>query len=179
MQQALIPIAAAAGLVALAGGAAALFWRSPDSTPEPAASEKVKESEAVEEVEESENEYGTPEQELDEDSENEYGTPELEEEDKEEDKEEDEEEDEELEAVEKEPRRGSVAVEACTVEQQLEALKDDIVDKVREGLYDRKRALYEWTRQSLRITTQPNTIRCHVPPNYKKELWHEIDKEFK
>jgi flagellar basal body-associated protein FliL len=163
MQQALIPIAAAAGLVALAGGAAALFWRSPDSTPEPAASEKVKKPEAVEEVEESEDEYVTPKQELDENSEDEYGTPELEKEDEEEDK--------ELEAVEKEPPRGSVAVETCTVEQQLQAIKDDIVSKVREGVYDRKRALHEWT--------QPNTIRCRVPPNYKKELWHEIDKEFK
>ena len=149
MQQALIPIAAAAGLVALAGGAAALFWRSPDSTPE--LEEEDKEEDEEEDKEE----------------------------DEEEDEEEDKEEDKELEAVEKEPPRGSVAVETCTVEQQLQAIKDDIVSKVRKGEYNRKRALHEWIRQSLQITTQPNTKRCRVPPNYINGLWHEIDKEFK
>ena len=48
MQQALIPLAAAAGLVALAGGAAALWMRSPDATPK-------------DEEPEAEHEYSTPE----------------------------------------------------------------------------------------------------------------------
>jgi hypothetical protein len=190
MQQALIPLAAAAGLVALAGGAAALWMRSPDATPEWEDKERKEqeldddeygtpEPEAVEEDEELEDEYSTPEpqaedsdaEDEDRQAEHEYSTPEPQTEDSDE-------EDEEPQATE-EARRGSVAVETCTVEQQLQAIKDDIVSKVREGVYDRKRALYEWTRQSLRITTQPNTIRCRVPPNYKKELWDEIDKEFK